>query len=162
MAVIGIAGGGRVEQMLGENHAGAEAGTEGAIAAFADAIETVAGSDDPGVGGGAFEIFAEIFEDSGRVWGDRGEIVEGFIGAGGEAGGGDIVAEDAAVDDLREEGRLRDKLLHQVGDIFLSFGSEGFLIAGAAAKGDDDDFSFGLGRGGKRERRGMEQRAAES
>ena len=36
------------------------------------------------------------------------------------------------------------------------------MIASAAAKGDDDNFSFGLGRGGKRERRGMEERAAES
>src|SRR5579883_97842 len=152
VAVIGGPGSGSGEQMFGKNDAGAGARAEGAIAAFADAIEAVAGGDDPGVRGGALEFLAEIFEDGGRFGGDGGEIVEGFVGAGGEAGGGDVMAENAAIDNLSKEGGLRNELLHQVGDVFLAFGSKSFLIASAAAEGDDDDFAFGLRGGGEGQR----------
>ena len=72
----------------------------------------------------------------------RGEVVEGLVHAGGQAGGGHIVAENSAIDYLGEEGGLRNQFPHQVRNIFLTFGREGFLIARAAAEGDDNQLFF--------------------
>ena len=72
----------------------------------------------------------------------RGEVVDRFVDAGGEAGGSDVVAEDAAIDDLCKECGLRNQFADEVRNIFLAFWRERFLIAGPAAKGDDYDLSF--------------------
>ena len=74
--------------MLGKNDPGSEARPIGTIVALSDAIETIAGSDDPSIGGRAAQIFAKIFEGRGMFRRDGGEIVEGFVDAGGEAGAG--------------------------------------------------------------------------
>src|SRR5579863_2700107 len=47
--VVGAAFGGRGQQVLGKNDLRALAETVGAMAAFADAVEAVAGGDNPGV-----------------------------------------------------------------------------------------------------------------
>ena len=75
-------------------------------------------------------------------WGGTRKVVEGLVDASGEAGGGDVVAEDAPIHYLGEEARLGDEFVHQVRNVFLPFGGEGFLVARAPAEGDDDDFSF--------------------
>jgi hypothetical protein len=62
------------------------------------------------------------------------------------------MAEDAAIHDLCEKRGLRDELLHQMRDIFLAFRSEGFLVAGTAAEGDDDDFPVALEDAGARQK----------
>ena len=108
------------------------------MGAFADAREAVAGRDDPGVRGGTLQVFAEIFEDSGIVGRNGGEVIERFIDAGGDAGGGDVVAENAFIDDVGEEGGLRDEFVQQVRDVLLAIGHEGFVVARAAAEGDHD------------------------
>ena len=41
-----------------------------------------------------------------------------------------------------KKARLRDQFAHQVRNIFLAFGAECFLVAGAAAESDDHDFSL--------------------
>src|SRR5205085_1798469 len=83
-----------------------------------------------------------------------------LVDAGGEAGGGDVVAKDSAIHHLSEEGGLRDQFPHQVGDIFLAFRGEGFLIARTATEGDDDDLA--LFRGDYRSRkRCVQQSGAE-
>ena len=161
MAVIAAAGRRGGEQMFWKNDARAGAGSVRAIVALADAIETVAGRDDPRVVRRAFQIFAEIFKDRRIVWRDGGEIVECLVSAGGEAGRRDVVAENSAIDDLREKRGLRNHLAHHVRDIFLAFGSEGFLIARAAAEGDDDDFAF-FHRGRRKRDRRLKQRAAQA
>src|SRR5262245_33323004 len=127
--------------MLGKNDASALPQTVRAVAALADTIETVTRSDDPSIGSGALQVLTEVFKDRWIFGRQRGEVVDRLVDAGGEAGGGDVVAEDAAIYNLGEEGGLRDQLLHQVRNIFLAFGGEGFLIAGTTAKGDDHDFA---------------------
>src|SRR5437868_10477923 len=126
--------------MLGENNASAQAGAVSAIIAFSDAVETVAGRDDPGVRRRALQIFAEILEDRRVLRGKRSEIVDGLVDAGREACGGHIMAQDSAVYDLREESGLRNQLSHQVRDIFLSLGRKRFLVARTPAEGDDNNF----------------------
>src|SRR5437762_3495871 len=114
----------------------------GTVAAFSNAIERVAGSDDPGIGGGALQVLAEIFED-GRMFGrKRSKIVDGFVDTSRQAGGCDVVAEDSSIDHLREKGGLRDEFAHEVRNVFLAFRGEGFLVARATAEGDDDHFSL--------------------
>src|SRR5580704_16017354 len=161
MVVIRAAGSCGGEQMFWKNDARAGARSVRAIVAFADAIETIAGRDDPRVVGRALEIFAEIFKDRRIAGRDSSEIVEGLVGSGGEARRCDVVAEDSAIDDLREEGSLRNHFLHHVRDIFLAFGGEGFLIARAATEGDDDNFAF-FHRGGRKSDRRLQERTAES
>src|SRR4030095_9176619 len=107
------------------------------------------------------QILAEVFKN-GWVFGrQRREIVDGFIDSGGQAGGGDIVTEDAAIHHLSEEGRLRDQLLYQMRDIFLAFGSEGFLIASATAESDDNDFAVALRDAGTRQEGAWKETAAD-
>src|SRR5438105_320592 len=132
----------RGRKMLGQNHLRAQSRTVGTVAAFSNAIEPVAGSDDPGIGGGTFQVLTEIFEDGRVLRGKGSKVVDGLIYAGCQAGGCNVVAQDSAVDHLREESGLGDELPHEVWDVFLSFGSEGFLVACTTAKGDHDHFAL--------------------
>src|SRR5690349_10108609 len=134
LVIGGAAGHRRGQQMLGKNNAGTEATAIGAVVAFADAVETVAGSDDPGVGGGAFQIFAEILEDGGMLRRERSEVVDRLIDARSEAGGRDVMSEDSAVDHLRKKCRLRNQLPHQVRNIFLALRRKRLLIPRPASK----------------------------
>ena len=84
------------------------------------------------------QVAAIVLEDGGVLGWSRGKVVQGFVGAGGEGGGGDVVAENSMIDDLREEGALGDQLPEHVRDVFLPLGREGLFVAGASAKGDDD------------------------
>ena len=91
-------------------------------------------------------------------WRDSGEVVEGLVDAGGQAGGGDVVTQDALVDNMGEETRLGYQFLEQVRNIFPALGGEGFLVAGTAPEGDDDGFAFLLRDGATHQRAGAEQR----
>src|SRR5256885_6242054 len=72
--------------MLRQNYFCAQSRAVGTVAAFSNAIEPVAGSDDPGIGGGALQVLAEIFED-GRMFGRKGsKIVDGFVDTSRQAG----------------------------------------------------------------------------
>ena len=90
--------------------------------------------------GRTLEILAEVFEDRGIVGRHRREIVERLVGAGDDAGGRDVVAENAAIDHLREERRLRDQLVQQVRDVLLPVRHERLVVARASAEGDDNGF----------------------
>src|SRR5215472_3157082 len=128
--------------MLGQNHAGTESAAIRSMAALANPIEAITGSDDPCVRGGSPQILAEIFEYGGRFWRQRSKVVDGFVGAGGKTRGRYVVTENAAVNNLSEESALRDELAHQVGNVFLTFRGESLLIASTTAEGDDYDFSL--------------------
>ena len=128
---------------------------------FADAIEAVAWRDHPCVGRGTPQVFAEVFEDGGMLGGNGGKVVECFVDAGGEACGCNVMAQNSLVGDMRKEARLRSHFSQHVRNIFLALGSEGFLIASAAAEGDHDDlalFTGGLGtdEGARLHHRGTE------
>jgi hypothetical protein len=56
---------------------------------------------------------------------------------------------------------LRDEFSHEVWNVFLTFGREGFLITSAAAEGDDDNLSLRHCYCGASPRR-SEQRAAQA
>src|SRR5579872_2903887 len=160
MVVIRAAGSCGGEQMFWKNDARAGTRSVRAIVALADAIEAVAGRDDPRIVRRALEIFAEIFKDGRIVGRDGCEIVERLVGSGGEARRCDVVAENSAIDDLGEEGSLRNHLPHHVRDVFLTLGGEGFLIARAATEGDDDNFAF-FHRGGRKSDRRLQERSAQ-
>src|ERR1700686_598314 len=128
--------------MLGENDAGTQAGTVGAIIAFPNAVEAVAGGDNPGVCGGALQVFAEILEDGGVLGRQRGKIVDGLVDASRETCGSDVVPQDSAVHYLGEKSGLRNQLSHQVRDILLPLGGKRLLITPAATKRDDHNFSL--------------------
>jgi len=53
---------------------------------------------------------------------------------------GDIVTENAMINDLCIESGLGCKCVQQIGDVLLAFGGKGFLIACAATEGHDDGF----------------------
>src|SRR5690349_6459449 len=128
--------------MLRQNYPCSQSRTIGTVAAFSNAIEPVAGSDDPGIGSGTLQVLAEILKHRRMFRREGSKIVDGLIYAGCEAGGRDVVAQDSAVDHLREEGGLRDELPHKVWDVLLAFGSKGFLVACTTAKGDHDHFAL--------------------
>src|SRR5713101_9015982 len=142
LVIGGAAGHRRGQQMLGKNNAGTEASAVGAVVAFADAVETVARCDDPGVGGRAFQIFAEIFENGGMLRRERSEIVDRLIDARSEAGGRDVMSEDSAVHHLRKKRGLRNQLPHQMRNIFLPLGRESLLVSRSTAERDDNDLPF--------------------
>src|SRR5579862_7507013 len=91
--VVNAALGRRGEQVLGKNDLSALAQAVGAMAAFADAVEAVAGGDNPGVRSGALKIAAEIFKDGGVFRRQGSEIVDGLVGTSRQAGRGDVVAQ---------------------------------------------------------------------
>src|SRR5258708_3935285 len=162
MFVVGAAAGGcGGQEMLWEDDLCAQAWAVGVVAAFSNAIEAVARGDDPSIGGGALQILPEIFED-GRVFGGKGsKVVDGLIDASCQAGGGYVVAEDSAIHNLSEKGRLRNEFAHEVGNVFLTLGSESFLIARAAAEGDHYYFSFADGDAWASKKAGRQQRTAQ-
>src|SRR5437016_2009584 len=130
------------QKMLGQDHFRAQSRAVRTMAAFSNAIEPVAGSDDPGIGGGTFQVLTEIFEDGRMLRGKGSKVVDGFIDASRQAGGRDVMAQDSAVHHLREEGGLGDEFAHQVRNVFLAFGSEGLLVACTTAKGNHDHFAL--------------------
>ena len=125
----------RCEQLLRQDNAGALPFVT-AVTAETDLLEAIAGRDDPGIIHGPAEAATEIFEDGGIAGGLCDEVVEGLVAAGDDAGGRDVVSEDAAVHYLGKERPLRDELAEQVRDVLLAFEREGLLIAGASAEGD--------------------------
>src|SRR5205814_2809813 len=91
LVVRAAAGSCSCQKMLRQNYFCAQSRAVGTVAAFSNAIEPVAGSDDPGIGGGALQVLAEIFED-GRMFGRKGsKIVDGFVDTSRQAGGCDVV-----------------------------------------------------------------------
>src|SRR5258706_11931720 len=74
LVVCAAAGGRRAQQMLGQNLSCSQAWTVGAMAAFSNAIEAVARSNDPGIGGGTLQVLAEVFEHR-RVFGGKGSKI---------------------------------------------------------------------------------------
>ena len=64
----------------------------------------------------------------------RREIVERLVRAGDDAGGRDVVAQNAAVDHLRKKRRLRNQFVQQVGDVLLPVRHEGFVVPRAPAE----------------------------
>src|SRR5450432_1453446 len=146
--------------MLGQDDPRAQAWTVRTVTAFADAVKAVAGSNDPSIRGGPVQVLTEVFKNGGMFRRNSGKVIKRLVGPGSETGGGNIVAQNAAVDDLGEEGRLRNHLAHQVRDVLLALGSERLLVARASAKSDDDDlaaFHGGAGQGNGR----VDQGAAE-
>src|SRR5882762_3748098 len=138
MFVVAVAASqGRAQQMLRQNYSSSEPRAIRTVAAFSDPVESIAGSNHPRVGGGAFQVFPEVLKHR-RVLRRQGrKIVDRLVDASGQACGRHVVTQDSPVHHLREEGRLRDKFAHQVGDILLPFRSERLLISRAAAEGDD-------------------------
>src|SRR5213596_840274 len=128
---------------------------------FHNAVETVAGSNDTGIGGEPLQVLAEIFKDGWMFGGKGSKVVDRFIDTSREAGGGDVVAKDSAIDHLCEEGGLRDKLAHQVRNVFLALGSEGLLVARASAERDDHDFSLAGGDARSSEQAGRQEGTAQ-
>jgi len=108
------------------------------VSTFTDSVESVAGRHDPGIGGGPLQILAEVFEHRWMFRGQRSEIIYRFVNAGGEAGRGDVVPQNAAIHHLREEARPRNKFAHQVRDVLLTFRRESLLITSAPAKCNND------------------------
>src|SRR5690242_20883152 len=121
--------------MLRQNYFCSQSRAVGTVAAFSNAIEPVARSDDPGIGGRTLQVLTEILEDGRMLGGEGSKIVDGFVDASREAGSCDVMPKNSAIHYLREERRLRDELTHQVRNVFLAFRSEGFLVTRAATKG---------------------------
>ena len=147
--------------MFRQNYAGAQIGTIGTVAACANAIEPIAGSDDPRVRSGALQVLSKVLKYRG-VFGRYGsKVVDCFIYAGCDTCGGHVVAKDSSVHDLREKSGLRNEFANQVRDVFLPFRREGFLISRAASESDDDYFPLLRGSHCPCEGTGMEQRASQ-
>ena len=161
LVIRGAAGHGRSQQMLGQHYPRSHPGTVGTIVALANAVEAVAGGNHPGVGERPMQVLAKVLEYCRMLGRDCGEVVEGFVDSGGQAGSGDVVAEDTLIHYLGEETRLRDELVEQVRNILLPLGGEGFLIAGASAKSDDDGLSFFCGRRSTHQGAGAHQRGSQ-
>src|SRR5207248_4724213 len=106
----------RFQQLLGQDHPGSQSSTVRTVIAFANAIESIAGRNYPGIGGRALQVLAKIFEQSWVFRRKRSKVVDCFIYAGCQACSRYVVAQDSAIDDLREESSLRNELTHQVRD----------------------------------------------
>src|SRR5712692_2395798 len=140
LVIGGAAGHRRGQQMLRQNDAGAKAGPVRAVIAFADAVETVAGSHNPSIRRRTLQVFAEILEDGWVLRRKRSKIVDRLVDSRGETGGRDIMSEDSAIHDLGKKGGLRDQLSHQVRNIPLPLRHKRLLIPRASAKRNDDNF----------------------
>jgi hypothetical protein len=90
--VLGRAAGMRTEQLLRQNDGGSAAVAVEGMIALADVVEAVAGRNDPTVGSGAPQIVPEVLKQSGMLWCDGSEVVEGLVASRGEACVGDIVS----------------------------------------------------------------------
>ena len=76
-----FAGGRCGQQALGQDDLCSEIWTEAAMIRGADPIEAVAWSDNPCILRWAAEIAAKVLEDSRIRGSDRGEVIEGLVGA---------------------------------------------------------------------------------
>src|SRR5690348_15083949 len=111
------------------------------MTALTNALETVAGSNHPSVGGRALQILSKIFED-GRVLGRNwSEVVECFVCAGGEARIRDIVAQDASVHDLGKECCPRHQFRQQARNVLPALWPEGLIVSSASTKRDNHRFA---------------------
>ena len=97
------AGSGRRQQMLRQDDAGAQSLAVGSMTAFSDAVKAIAGSNDPGIGGWALQVLAEVLEHGWRLRRERSKVIDRLVYAGRKAGGRDVMPEDSAVHYLREE-----------------------------------------------------------
>ena len=61
------------------------------------------------------------------------------------------MSKNSAINDLREEGGLRNQFPHQMRNIFLPFRRKRFLVARASAEGNDDHLPSLLGNPGPSE-----------
>src|SRR5438128_7084998 len=118
--------------MLWQNNPGPEARRERSSRTLTNAVKTVARSNHPRIVDRSAQSFAEVFEDRGILRRNIGEVVGPFIDARRQTRGRHIVPENSPIDDLREEGRLRNQLLHQMRDILLSLGGKGLFVPCAA------------------------------
>src|SRR5205807_10173524 len=107
-----------------------------AVAALADAIKSITGSNDPRVRSRPLQCFPKVLEYRGRFRGERRKVIYGFVDTRRQACGSNVVPEYSPVDHLGEKRRLRDELAHQVGNVFLTFRRKSLLIARPAAEGD--------------------------
>src|ERR1700733_4996237 len=62
LVVVAVARGRRRQQMLRQNYPRAQTGAIRWMTAFSNSVETVTGSDNPGIGGRALQILAKVFE----------------------------------------------------------------------------------------------------
>ena len=152
----------RSQQMLRQYHLCAHAGAEQTMVTLANAVESVAGRHHPCVGKRTVQVFSKILEYGGMFRGNGGKVIEGFVDACSQAGGGDVVTEDALVDNVGEEARLRYQFVQQVRNIFLAFGREGLLIASATSERDHDRLAFSPGDFATHQGTCAEQRAAQA
>src|SRR6185312_716766 len=130
----------RGEQTLGKNYTSPQTLSVQPVPALANPIESVAGSNDPGIRCRPLQILAEVFENRGMIRRDRRKVVEGFVNACRETRGGNVMAENAAIDDLCKEGGLRNQLVQKVRNVFLPFRHKGFFIASTSA----ESYDYGL------------------
>src|SRR3954447_26071537 len=86
----------RRKKAFRQNHSCPETLAVILVTTFPDAVEAIAQCHDPCVSRGPFEIFAEVLEDGGVIRRDRGEVIERLVDTGDDAGGSDIVSENAA------------------------------------------------------------------
>src|SRR5437667_11323342 len=94
--VRAAAGSCRGQEMLGQNYFCSQSRTIGTMAAFSNAIEPVAGSDDPGIGRGTLQVLTEVFEDGRMLRGKGSKVGNSLIYAGCEAGGRDGIGHGSA------------------------------------------------------------------
>src|SRR5712691_1625272 len=128
--------------MLRQNDAGAEARPVRAVIAFSNAVEAVAGSDHPRVSRRPLQILAKILKDGGMLWRQRSKIVDRLVDASGQTCRSHIMPQNSAVHNLRKKRGLRNKLPHQVRNIFLPLGRKSLLVPRSAPKRDDNNLLF--------------------
>src|SRR5579859_1882719 len=131
----------RGQQSFGENDSRSHPGAVRTTTTFTDAVESVAGRDNPSVGGGPFQIPAEVFKDRGIFRRHRSKVVKFFIHAGGQAGRCNIVPKNSPIDYLGKKSSLGDELSEKVGNIFVAFQHENFFVTRATSKRDNDGLS---------------------
>src|SRR5581483_1165424 len=102
--VIGAAGGCCSQQMLRKDDASPKSGAVRSIAALANMVESIARSNYPGVRRRTLQVSADILEYRRIFRRQRGEVVDRLVGPSRKTRSRDIMAEDAAIHHLAEEG----------------------------------------------------------
>ena len=110
------------------------------VAALADAAKPLLGATTQASVAGRFRSLRKYSKTVGLSGETAAKLLNVSYDARDDAGGRDIVPQNAAVHDLGEERGLRHEFVQQVGDILLAVGHEGFVVARASAEGDDDGF----------------------
>ena len=87
--------------------------------ALTDAIETIAGRDNPCIVCWPAKPFSEVFEDCWIFGRDIGEIVEPLIDSARETRRSHIVSEDAAIDHLSKKTSIEESILLSDGEYSL-------------------------------------------